>query len=180
MKTRTTLILIAMLFTLTFCGKKDTTSEVEPPKASIHIAAIQGNLKAIEQHIAAGTDLDIKEPRGGSTALITAASFGKTEVAKALIKGGADLNLKNNDGSTALITAAFFCHTEIVEALLKHNADQSIANNRGSTALATVIAPFENVKPIYEVIEKAMSPLGLQLDYERIEKTRPVIAEMLD
>jgi len=43
--------------------------------------------------------------------LTTAAVFGKTEIALALVNAGADVNIINNDGSTPLHTAAFFCHT---------------------------------------------------------------------
>ena len=111
--------------------------------------------------------------------MITACSFGKTEIAKALIDAGADLNLKNNDGSTALITAAFFGQKEIVKYLLEKGADKTAVNNHGSNAFISVSAPFEAVKPIYESIENGLKPLGLKLDYEHLEKIRPVIAEML-
>ena len=54
----------------------------------------------------------------GSTPLIIAATFGKTEVARALIEAGADLGMRNNHGSTPLHVAAFLCRPEIVEAML--------------------------------------------------------------
>ena len=52
-------------------------------------------------------------------------------------------------------------------------------NNNGSTALNSVEAPYDVVKGFYEYIGKALGPLGLELDYERIKMTRPKIAEML-
>jgi GNAT superfamily N-acetyltransferase len=39
--------------------------------------------------------------------------------------------------------------------------------------------PFEDVKPFYDMVGAALEPMGLELDYERIEKTRPVVAEIL-
>lgn len=149
-----------------------------PPKIGIHEAAVDGDLEATQQHIKAGSDLNEKDVYG-STPLIIATTFGKTEVALALIEAGADLNIKNNDGSTALITAAFFCRTEIVKALLDKGADKNLRSNAGSTALDAVKAPYENVKGIYEYFGKVLGPLGLELDYERIKTTRPIIAEML-
>ena len=92
----------------------------------LHSAVIEGNLEVVEQHIRAGTDLDIKENSGGSSPLISAALFGKTEIALALIKAGASVNFQNKEGSTPLITAAFFCRTEIVEALLANGADNRV------------------------------------------------------
>ena len=138
-----------------------------------------GNVDVIKQHILAGTDINAKEPLGGSTPLISAITFGKTDAALALINGGADLNIRNNEGSTALHVAAFFCRTKIVEALLAKNADKSIVNNYGATALESVSYPFGDVKVVYDQVSKALGPFGLKLDYQRIEKTRPEIAALL-
>lgn len=160
-------------------SKTNTAEKMKVPKTDIHAATFMGNVKVVEQHIAAGTNLNSKEPIGGSTPLITACLFGKTAVAEALIDAGADLNLKNNDGSTALHVAAFFCRTEIVKALIAKGADQSIKNNAGATALESVSAPFVKVKGIYEFFNKELGPLGLRLNYDRIEKTRPEVAELL-
>jgi len=145
----------------------------------LHEAVLAGDLGAVQSLIASGSDLNVKEPSGGSSPLITAAIFGRTDEALALIEAGADVNQKNNDGSTALITAAFMAQTEIVEALLEAGADKSITNNAGSTALDSVSGSFEDVRGIYDYLGAVLGPLGLELDYERIQETRPVIAEML-
>jgi len=156
-----------------------TQTKISPPAVGVHMAVIEGNLEAIVQHINAGSDLDVKEPSGGSSPLIMAALFGKTEIALVLIEAGADMNFKNNEGSTPLLTAAFFCRTEIVETLLNNGADKSIMNNAGSTALESVAGPFEDVKSIYEYFGATLGPLGLELDYDRIKKIRPKIVKML-
>jgi ankyrin repeat protein len=156
----------------------ESESQVDSPEMDIFTAALFGDLKTVQQHIAAGTDLDQKDSYG-STALIIAATFDKTEVAKALIEAGADLNVTNNDGGTALHSAAFLCRTEIVKALLDKGIDKNIKNNYGSTARESVLAPFEVVKPIYDQFSKDLGPLGLKLDYNHLEETRPVIADLL-
>jgi hypothetical protein len=145
----------------------------------LHSAAMEGDLEAVQQYITAGADLNARESMGGSSPLIMAATFGHTDVAAALIDAGADVDQPNDEGSTALLSAAFFCHTEIVAALLAAGADKTIRNMAGSTPLDAVSAPFETVKGLYDFIGTALGPLGLELDYERIEATRPVIAEML-
>ena len=184
-------LLIAALLIFNHCGNKDAdpgkqkdqkTSDralQKPPGVDIHTAALLGDLKAIQQHIGAGSDLDAIESSGGSTPLITATVFGKTEVARALIDAGADLNVTNNDGSTSLYCAAFFCRTEIVEALLENGADKSISNNYGLTALESVSGPFNDVREIYDIFSKELGPLGFKLDYEHVEASRPRIADML-
>jgi ankyrin repeat protein len=179
----TTAFLTVALLGMVGCGNRErsepaNTEPPKPPGVSLHEAVIVDNVKAIEQHIAAGSDLDEKDDYG-STPLIIAATFGKAEAAKALIEGGADLGMTNNDGSTALHVAAFLCHVEIVEALLKGGADKDAKNNAGRTALDAVSGSFEGAKPIYDELGAALGPLGLQLDYEYIQATRPKIAEML-
>jgi len=183
-------IFIVAFYSITSPGSNEMSSmgkddmpvlqeEVPAPGVGLHMAIIQGDMEVVRQHIQAGSDLDLKEPKGGSSPLITAAVFGRTDAALALIEAGADVNIKNNDGSTPLHTAAFFCRTEIVEALLANGADVSIKNNAGSTALVSVAGSFEEVKDIYEYFGNALAPLGLELDYEKIKLTRPQIAELL-
>jgi CubicO group peptidase (beta-lactamase class C family) len=142
------------------------------------MAALQGNIEAIRQHIEAGSDLNDKDVYGSSP-LIIAATFGKTEVARALIEAGADMNITNNDGATALHAAAFLCRTEIVKTLLDNGSNKYLRDSFGNTALGSVAAPFDDVKGIYDSFGQALGPLGLELDYEQIRVTRPQIAEML-
>jgi hypothetical protein len=148
-------------------------------RVSLHEAVVEGNLEAVREHIEDSSDLNVKEPSGGSSPLLSAALFGQTEIARALIDAGADVNQRNNEGSTPLITAAFMCRTEIVEALLAAGADRNLANNGGSTPLDVVTLPFENVQGIYDYLGAVLGPYGLELDYDRIQATRPVIAEIL-
>lgn len=160
-------------------NESSVETKTKPPKMDLSTAAAMGNMEAVKQHIALGSDLNVQEPTVKSTPLITAAFFGHTKVAKALITAGADLNIQNNEGSTALHTAAFFCRPEIVKTLIAANADQTLKNNYNSTALESVAVPYEHVKPIYEKLQKDLKPIGLILDLSYIEKTRTEIAEML-
>ncbi|HWK05013.1 MAG TPA: ankyrin repeat domain-containing protein [Puia sp.] len=138
-----------------------------------------GNTDAFKQCIANRASLNEKEPMGGSSPLISASLFGRTEMAKALINAGADINFQNNDGSTALHTAAFFCRTDIVYLLLAAGANKTIRNKYGQTAYELVTAPFASVKPVYDALGKILAPIGLTLDYPYIEKTRPLVASIL-
>lgn len=73
----------------------------------------------------------------------------------------------------------FFCRTDIVKMLLDHKADKSLKNKYGATAYQSVAGPFADVKSAYDMMGQVLGPLGLKLDYAQIEKTRPVIANML-
>jgi ankyrin repeat protein len=160
-------------------GDKPSAVKGNAPSVDIHTAVVTGNKEALKQHIAAGSNINEKDPFGGSSPLITAAVFGKTEEARMLIDAGADLNFQNNEGSTALHTSAFFCRPEIVKMLLEKGADKTLKNKYGATPYASVASPYADVKSVYEMMEKVLSPMGLKLDYAYIEKTRPVIADML-
>ena len=94
----------------------------EPPTAkapaiSIYNAAGLGNIEAVKQHIAAGTDVNVKNV-GGVAPLHIAADRGHKEVVALLIDKGADVNAKNDEGKTPLDSAEY--KTEIADLLRKH------------------------------------------------------------
>ncbi len=174
-----TIFLITIMLCAAGCGENNNPdNETKAPSVSLQLAALQGNVEAVKQHINAGSDLNIIDEYG-STPLIIAITFGKTAAAKTLIEAGADLTIANKDGSTPLHLAAFFCRTEIVKALLEKGADKKAKNNFGSTPLQSIMVPFDAVKPVYDGISASLKTFGLVLDYERIKTTRPKIAELL-
>ncbi len=190
MKTQSlkTTLYVTLLTTLLLsaCSNNENTAQNpgssksgKAPELDIHSAVITDNMEAVKQHIASGSDLNVPDPFGGSSPLISAAVFGKTEMAKVLIDAGVDLNFQNNDGSTALHTAAFFCRPEIVQMLLEKKVDKTIKNTFGATAYDNVAGSFSDIKASYDMMGKVLGPMGLTLDYTYIEKTRPEIAAML-
>ena len=185
---RTSIAFILLGTLLCFTGCEQGTAQENthqsaaknaPPAIDIHTAIVTGNMAILKQHIAAGTNLNEKDPIGGSSPLITACLFGKTEMARLLMDARVELNFQNNDGSTPLHTAAFFCRPEIVQLLLAKGADKSIKNKYGQTAYETVAGSFASVKNVYESIGKMLAPMGLKLENAYLEKTRPQIAAML-
>jgi len=169
---------IALIACAAYAGGQNENDVVKAPEITIHEAVVTGDIKAVERHIAAGSDINLKDEYG-STPLIVAATFGVTDAVELLIDAGADLSAANGEGSTPLHVAAFFCRTDIVKALLAAGADRNAKNLAGRTALDSVSAPFEDVKPIYDGISASLAPLGLRLDYKHIEQARPEIAQML-
>lgn len=179
--------MLILMVSLSACGQKKSESDkqvtakttVKAPDMALSAAVVTGNYDVVKQHIEAGTDINEKDPLSGSTPLITAVTFDKQDIAQALIDAGADLSIKNNDGSTALHVAAFFCKVEAVQMLMDAGADKNVKNNYGATPRETIMGPFADVKPIYEMMQQQLGPIGLQLDMEEIEETRPTIAVML-
>ena len=120
------------------CGESQSP---EPPTAkapdiSIHDAAnhYSGKYKAIEQHLAAGTNVNAKD-ENGKTPLHFAAFQGHTAIAELLIAKGADLNAKDNQGATPLHGASLFGFGLIVELLIDKGADVNAKNDDGDTPL---------------------------------------------
>ena len=175
---------LAALLIMAACGQKQkegtaSQSDAKAPQIDLHTAVLTDNMEAVKQHIAAGSNLNEKDPFGGSSPLITASLFNKPAMATVLIEAGADINFQNNDGSTALHTAAFFCRPEIVKMLLDKGADKTIQNKFGSVPYESVAGSFADVKNVYDMMGKVLGPMGLKLDYPYIEKTRPEIAALL-
>jgi hypothetical protein len=106
-------------------------SQPEPPTAkapniSIHDAVEKGNIEAVKQHIAAGTDVNAIDDDWGMTLLYGAVVFGHKEIVELLIAEGADVNAKvevgDYKGQTPLDLATTFRHrrTETADLLRKH------------------------------------------------------------
>src|SRR4051812_38308286 len=90
----------AFLLTVIACKEKNVSAQQSnslsqsKPQMDINTAAATGNFEAVKQHLAAGTDINEKDPFGGSSPLISASLFGKTDVAKVLIDAGANINFQ--------------------------------------------------------------------------------------
>ena len=98
-----------------------TRQQPKPPTAkspdiSIFNAAITGNIEAVKQHLAAGTDVNAKN-KIGSTPLNYAALKGHEEIAELLIAAGADVNARDKDGKTPFDVAS---NDETADLLRKH------------------------------------------------------------
>jgi ankyrin repeat protein len=132
------------------------------PDISIHEAAIDGNIEAVKQHLAAGVDvnakmfdgktpldhaikynqseiIDLLRKHGGKTgeelSIHQAAKGGNIEAVKQHLAAGADVNAKNDYGSTPLHSAAAFGHKEIAELLIAEGADVNAVGDLGRTPL---------------------------------------------
>ena len=114
------------------------TATPEPPTGkapdiSISKAVDSGNLEAVKQHIAAGTNLN-KNDFAGFSLLHWAADYGHKEIAELLIANGADVNagrpLIDNEmkiyyGETPLDMALSEKNKETADLLRKHGAKTS-------------------------------------------------------
>jgi len=87
------------------------------PSVDIHDAAALGNIEAVKQHLAAGTDVNAKDDYIGMTILQSAALGGQKEIVELLIAKGADVNAKDDVGDTPVDWAD---NKETADLLRKH------------------------------------------------------------
>ena len=92
--------ILAVMLILSSCGTS-TAQKESAPEMDLHTAAMTGDLIAVKQHIAAGSDLNERDPFGGSSPLISAAFFGRPEIVKLLLDRKADKTIKNKYNTTA-------------------------------------------------------------------------------
>jgi ankyrin repeat protein len=103
-----------------------TTQQPEPPIAkapeiSIYDAVQRGNIEAVKQHIAVGTDINAKSnTKSQYIPLFMAAFKGHKEIAELPIVNGADVNAKMENGKTPLDSARF--HPKTADLLRKNGA----------------------------------------------------------
>ena len=109
-----------------------TTQSPEPPTTKVQVrgsdregeldgpilaAAYNGNIEAVKQHLAAGTDVNVKGGFADGTPLHYAAANGHKEIAELLIEKGADVKAKDEGGKTPLDVAIQFKELEITNLL---------------------------------------------------------------
>ncbi len=101
------------------------------------ISKVRNNdLNAVNEFIASGADVNIKDDMMGYTPLIYAIIDGNKEMAELLISKGADLNIQDTRmGYTPLMWALNSNKAEMAEMLLEKGADFKLKGNDGATAL---------------------------------------------
>lgn len=94
----------------------------------------QNNTSIVEYFISKRVNVNNYSKNGHSN-LMTASSFGTSEIVESLIRNGAKINHQRKvDGITALMLSAFNGEIKKVELLLKNGADKSIKDKNGETA----------------------------------------------
>ena len=120
---------------------------VKAPDISIHQAVRNGNIEAVKQHLAAGTDVNAIDENRGITPLVYAAREGHKKIVELLIAKGADVHEKAKDGTTPLLSTKT---KEIAELLIAEGANVNAKDMRGMTPLHR--ATYQGYKEIAELL----------------------------
>lgn len=89
---------------------------------------------AFQDLLAAGADINARNPRG-QTPLMMLASGGQLALVEHVLEAGAALNAQDELGNTALMWAAYWGHLAVVETLIARQAQTTLSNDDGNTAL---------------------------------------------
>jgi cytohesin len=122
---------------------------------TIHGAAGGGDIEAVKEFLAAGTDVNATN-EWGVTPLHSVAT---KEIAELLIAKGAEVNAKNNDGYTPLHWAASGGHKEIAELLIANGADVNAKDDDGETPLDFAEEVWEDDSPENKAAKKEAANL---------------------
>ncbi len=115
------------------------------PYLSIHDAAGKGNIEAVKQYLAAGTDVNEKSVLTKQTPLYWAVRAGQKEIVELLIEAGADLNAKSGlHDETALYKALDNEEFDIADI---------IRNNGGKFGTIFQAAQYGDVKSLKEFLD---------------------------
>ena len=88
-------------------------------RTPLHLAAISGNISAVQKLINNKNILINAQTIGGETALMKAASQGFFEICQILLNKNCDASLKANNGMTADIYADINCNDNIIGDLIR-------------------------------------------------------------
>ena len=107
------------------------------PSVDIWEAAKEGNIEAVKQHLATGTDVNAIDDDW--TPFKYAAHEGHKEITELLIAAYTDVNAKDNRSGTPLHFAASQGWKESPELLITAGAEVNEKDNRGRTPLDSAI-----------------------------------------
>ena len=114
--------------------KSTSPGSIELPDVSIHHAAHIGDIETVKQHLAIGTDPNLKTKIIGWSPLAEARSM---DIIVLLVDAGANVNDLGN-GETAL-HRHYYRSPEIIRFLVSKGVDVNAVDNLGDTALHEVV-----------------------------------------
>ncbi|MDE0019966.1 MAG: CotH kinase family protein [Candidatus Poribacteria bacterium] len=159
-----------------FVMRSDERRFPELPKEGVWHEARMGKLAAVEKRLADGADVNERDKMFYLAPLGWAALYGQTEVARALLDNGADVNILDRSGNTPLHTAAFLGDVETAKLLIENGANIRAKNHEGGMPIESTKAPFEVTSFIGSIFQ-------IKIDHRRfaaIEKGRAEIVKLLN
>jgi len=115
-------------------GAAQAADKLDKKTAAFFKAVADGNLAGIQEAVKKKVDFNIFD-ESDNTALCISATAGRADVADALIKGGAKIDLANGAGLTPLMLAARNGRVELANTLIGAGASREAVDRRGRPLL---------------------------------------------
>jgi ankyrin repeat protein len=126
--------------------------------ASFLRAAAANDVTTVNGFFAAGINPNVKDEDSGATALIFAATHDNPEMVTALLRGGADANVKDNGGFNAILRAIQNRHDAISDLLVvQDNLDLNARGSIGGTILMSYVWR-EQEDTVRKLLERGADP----------------------
>ena len=106
---------------------------------TIHYAAIQGDAGALLALLDCRCEMDVVDGTG-STPLMCAAAYGRSDCVELLIRRGSDVHKRSESGHTAAHCAAQGGHVQVLLALLDAGCEVDTCSEMGTTPLMSAAA----------------------------------------
>jgi ankyrin repeat protein len=122
-------------------------NRADTPASSLWQASLNGDRHALARLISEGVDVNVWDSHGRS-ALTFAASTGRIEIARDLIRAGAwvDLHEDYDTYMTPLAEAALRGDSVMVALLLEHGANPTLHTGIGQMTAARYAEPFPDLR----------------------------------
>lgn len=135
--------------------------------------------------IDAGTDLSLTDdPKSsnyhGWTPLMTAACYGRVEIARILIEAGANMDAKDKSGKTPLIIAAEFGSVGVADLLVQSGAKIDARDSKGRTAFDYVSKDFDAASVAMEDELKPMQAFQQLKEVSMMGNAQTMIPQLFD
>ena len=154
---------MVLLPLLAGCGISRDEDSVRP--SDLWRFAALGNVDGVQQLIQRGTDLDALDPIYSMSALEMGSVYGQPVVVQALIDGGADLNMRNDEQGTPVLGAAFFGRSNCLQLLLENGADPVLVNKDGVSPMFATYGDQSTTQMIADILQ-------MEIDFAAVEQGR--------
>jgi len=102
----------------------------------LHLASFFGNVMVVEYLVMSRADINaVSKNDLKNQPLNAATASNQTDIAKFLVKRGADVNFVQHEGITPLHAAAYNGNEELVQILLAHDADPNARDEKGESPI---------------------------------------------
>ncbi len=160
-------IILYWLAASTFFAPSPASARGDEYLLPVHLAVLQENLPAVKEMLDIDQDVNARTAPTQKTPLHLAARTGTVEMARILLRRGAELNARDHWGMTPLHEAAEAGRPDMVDFLLTMGANSRAQDFWGFTPFHSLVwksADFDHPRQQHAMAARVMLRHGVKLD----------------